>query len=243
SAAGSAAAGSAALHTKGGAPPQKLIRIPAGPATLGSTDAFGWDNEFPARTVAVPAFEMQRLNVTNAAYLEYMNETGAPAPHFWNLEDDRWFWRGMFELVPLPLDWPVYATHDQAAAYARWAGGRLPAEAEYNLAAEGTPLVGNFDFARLDPVPAGSISGSVSRWGAYDLVGNGWEWTSTVFEGFPGFKPMRSYPQYSTDFFDGQHYVLKGASPVTAREMVRISLRNWFRPNYPYLYATFRCVF
>ncbi len=53
---------------------------------------------------------------------------------------------------------------------------------------------------------------------------------------------MPSYPVYSTDFFDGQHYVLKGASPVTAPQLIRRSFRNWFRPNYPYLYATFRCV-
>ena len=66
------------------------------------------------------------------------------------------------------------------------------------------------------------------------------EWTSTIFDGFPGFSPMRSYPNYSKDFFDGQHYVLKGGSPVTARELIRRSFRNWFRPNYPYLYATFR---
>jgi formylglycine-generating enzyme required for sulfatase activity len=75
----------------------------------------------------------------------------------------------------------------------------------------------------------------------YDLVGNGWEWTSTVFAGFPGFEPMPSYSVYSADFFDDAHYVLKGASPVTPRELVRRSFRNWFRPNYPYVYATFRC--
>jgi formylglycine-generating enzyme required for sulfatase activity len=76
----------------------------------------------------------------------------------------------------------------------------------------------------------------------HDLVGNGWEWTSTVFEGFPGFRPMASYPEYSADFFDGQHYVLKGASPATATDLLRRSFRNWFRPQYPYIYATFRCV-
>jgi formylglycine-generating enzyme required for sulfatase activity len=73
-----------------------------------------------------------------------------------------------------------------------------------------------------------------------DLVGNGWEWTSTPFAPFDGFRPMPSYPEYSADFFDGGHYVIKGASPATARELVRRSLRNWFRPNYPYVYAAFR---
>ena len=74
------------------------------------------------------------------------------------------------------------------------------------------------------------------------LVGNGWEWTSTVFAPFDGFEPMASYPEYSADFFDGRHFVIKGASPATARELIRPSFRNWFRGNYPYVYAKFRTV-
>ena len=92
-------------------------------------------------------------------------------------------------------------------------------------------------------MPVGSYPNGASAWGVEDLVGNGWEWTSTTFDGFRGFKPMASYPIYSTDFFDGQHYVLKGASPSTARDLIRRSFRNWFRPNYPYLYATFRVAY
>ena len=76
---------------------------------------------------------------------------------------------------------------------------------------------GNFDFAAFDPVPVGSYPAGASAWGVHDLVGNGWEWTSTVFGPFAGFAPMASYPEYSADFFDGQHYVMKGASPATAR--------------------------
>jgi len=91
-------------------------------------------------------------------------------------------------------------------------------------------------------VPAGSYPAGASAWGVHDLVGNGWEWTSTVFGPLPGFAPMKTYPPYSSDFFDGQHYVMKGASAVTARELIRRSLRNWFRPNYPYVYAKFRTV-
>ena len=91
-------------------------------------------------------------------------------------------------------------------------------------------------------MPVGSRPAGASAWGVQDLVGNGWEWTSTVFEPFPGFEPMPSYPVYSADFFDGKHYVMKGASPATAKELLRRSFRNWFRGNYPYVYATFRCV-
>ena len=75
-----------------------------------------------------------------------------------------------------------------------------------------------------------------------DLVGNGWEWTSTTFGPFPGFTPMASYPEYSADFFDGEHFVMKGASSATSRELLRPTFRNWFRGRYPYVYASFRCV-
>ena len=100
---------------------------------------------------------------------------------------------------------------------------------------------GAFDFSGWDPHPAGSHPAGRSAWGIDDLVGNGWEWTNTVFAPFTGFKPMPSYPEYSADFFDGEHFVMKGASPVTARELLRPTFRNWFRARYPYVYATFRC--
>jgi gamma-glutamyl hercynylcysteine S-oxide synthase len=236
------------------------VRVPAGRATLGLKrgEQFGWDNEFPEHVVAVPGFTIDVYNVTNGAYLEYMNATGAAAPHFWVRNGNEWYRRGMFELTPLPLDAAVYVTHDEAAAFARWKGKRLPTEAEFHRAAYGTPsgeerahpwgdaapdpTRGNFDFGHWDPVAAGSYPAGVSAWGVHDLVGNGWEWTSTLFAGFSGFTPMPSYPEYSADFFDDAHYVLKGASPVTPRELIRRSFRNWFRPNYPYVFATFRCV-
>jgi gamma-glutamyl hercynylcysteine S-oxide synthase len=237
-----------------------VVKIPPGVATLGAArgKVFGWDNEFPSARVNVPEFEIDLANVTNGDYLDYMAATGASAPHFWVRDGKDWYWRGMFELTPLPPDAPVYVTCDEAAAYAKWRGMRLPTEAEYQRAAYGTPSGeerrfpwgdahpqashGNFDFRSWDPVPAGSSPDGASAWGIDDLVGNGWEWTSTLFGPFEGFEPMQSYPQYSRDFFDGAHFVMKGASPVTARELLRPSFRNWFRPNYPYVYATFRCV-
>ncbi len=216
--------------------------IPPGPVTLGADgSSFGWDNEFPRRVVHVRTFDIDRFSVTNSEYLAYMNATGAKAPHFWSAVDGEWFWRGMFEMLPLPLDWPAWVTHDEAAAYARWCGRRLPSEAEYGRAALGASG-GNFDFASFDPDPVGSHPDTASRWGVHDLIGNGWEWTSTVFDGFEGFRPMATYRRYSADFFDGQHYVMKGASPATARELVRPSFRNWFRGNYPYVWAKFRTV-
>ena len=218
------------------------VTIPAGIAHLGQTPpCFGWDNEFPAHSVHVPEFTIDVYNVTNGEYLEFVEATNAKSPHFWTMHDGRWHWRGMFALTPLPLDAPVYVTYDEAAAYAKWKGARLPTEAEFDRAAYGAAQAheGNFDFQHWDPVPVGSYA--PNGFGIHDLIGNGWEWTSTLFAPFDGFEPMPSYPQYSVDFFDGAHYVLKGASPATARELVRRSFRNWFRPAYPYVYATFRC--
>jgi iron(II)-dependent oxidoreductase len=186
----------------------------------------------------------------------WREESRAEHPIFWEREDGAWFWRGQFERVALPAAWPVYVSWAEATAFARWSGARLMSEPEFHRAAYGTPegvdrvhpwgdsppdsSRGNFDFAHWDPVPVGSFADGASAWGVHDLVGNGWEWTSSVFGPFPGFEPMASYPEYSADFFDGSHYVMKGASPVTPKELVRRSFRNWFRPTYPYVYATFR---
>jgi iron(II)-dependent oxidoreductase len=240
--------------------PPAMIKIPAGTATVGGAAGdFGWDNEFPSMQVDAGAFAIDRYNVTNGDYLEYMTATGSPPPHFWARREGEWYWRGMFGLMPLALDAPVYVMHDEAAAYAKWRGMRLPTEAEYHRAAYGTPegverlqpwgdelpdaTRGNFGFTNWDPVPVGSYPAGASAWGVHDLVGNGWEWTSTVFAPLPGFEPMASYPLYSTDFFDGAHYVMKGACPVTSRRLVRRSFRNWFRADYQYMYAKFRLVY
>jgi iron(II)-dependent oxidoreductase len=179
-------------------------------------------------------------------------------PAFWARDaDGTWFWRGMFDRLALPASWPVYVSQAEATAYAAWQDARLMTEAEYHRAAYGdpeggertypwgeqppSPTHGVFNFTSWDPQPAGSHPAGVSAWGFHDLVGNGWEWTSTVFAPFPGFTAMASYPEYSADFFDGQHYVMKGASPATATALLRPSFRNWFRPRYPYVYASFRC--
>jgi iron(II)-dependent oxidoreductase len=249
----------------------RAIRIPAGEVTVGACDGdFCWDNEAPAHRVDVAEFRVDRHNVTNRDYLDYMRATRADPPHFWARREGEWYWRGMFEMVDLPLDAPVYATQDEAAAFAkwrgkrlmseaaRWQGLRLPTEAEYHRAAFGTPsgaerlhpwgdeppdsTRGNFGFANWDPVAVGSYPAGASAWGVHDLAGNGWEWTGTPFGGFNGFAPMPSYPVYSSDFFDGEHFVMKGASPATMPQLVRRSFRNWFRGNYPYVYAAFRCV-
>jgi ergothioneine biosynthesis protein EgtB len=264
----------------GRVPRDEWIEVPAGAATLGvrrDAIAFGWDNELPSHTENVDSFSIARHDVTNAAFLEFVEAGGyreerwwrpedwvwvqneaVRHPQFWIWQDGQWHWRGMFDILPLPLAWPVFVSYGEASAFAAWRAARLPTEAEFQRAAYGTPegrerpypwgtqspgpQHGVFDFTSWDPEPIGSHPAGRSAWGIDDLVGNGWEWTSTVFAPFPGFRPIPSYPEYSADFFDGQHFVMKGASPATSRELLRPSFRNWFRSRYPYVYATFRCV-
>ena len=219
-----------------------MVDIPEGPATLGlarASDQFGWDNEFEAHTAEVAAFQIDRYKVTNGEYLEFVG-VGASPPAFWNKNGGKWLYRTMFDEIPLPLDWPVYVSHDDASAYAKWAGKALPTEAQWQRAAAGAPRTGNFNFERWDPAPVTAFGAGAS--GVEDMWGNGWEWTSTVFAPFPGFEPFPFYPGYSANFFDGQHYVMKGGSARTAACMLRPSFRNWFQPHYPYVYAGFRCV-
>jgi iron(II)-dependent oxidoreductase len=256
-----------------------LVEIPEGRATLGISrdESFGWDNEYEATSVKVPAFAVDHYKVTNGQYLNFVEaggyrESGLWAadawdwkaregivhPLFWSRTRDGWRYRTMFEEIPLPLDWPVYVSHAEASAYAAWAGSRLPTEAEWHRAAYGAhegaerefpwgsepPQArhGYFGLARWDPSPVNAFPAGRSAFGVEGLLANGWEWTSSLFEPFPGFRPFPFYEGYSANFFDGMHYAMKGGSPYTERSMLRRSFRNWFQPHYRYVYAGFRCV-
>jgi len=252
-----------------GAPAHGMVQIPEGSVTLGlrrdDPSAFGWDNEYEAHTVHVPAFMLDRYKVTNAQFLEFMLAGGYQEQSFWSADDWNWitqhgiahpvFWkkngeawsyRRMFDEIPLPADWPVYVSHAEASAYARWAGKRLPTEAEWQRASCGTPQNpgqehGYFDFGRWDPFAVNAVPQSRSAFGVEGMLANGWEWTSSLFEPYPGFQPFPFYEGYSANFFDGKHYVMKGGSPRTDASMLRHSFRNWFQPHYQYVYAGFRC--
>ncbi|MPY91220.1 MAG: ergothioneine biosynthesis protein EgtB [Luteitalea sp.] len=268
-------------RTPSTAPPEAdMVTVPAGATVLGRAeedDGFGWDNEYGAHTVDVPAFAIDRYPVTNRQFAEFVQAGGYNAQPLWTAEDwawrvhadiehpqfwirrgRRWTFRSMFQETPLPPDWPVYVSHAEAAAYARWTGKRLPSEAQWHRAAYGTPdgrerrypwgqappdpTRGNFDFVRWNPVSVSAHPAGSSAFGVMDLLGNGWEWTRDVFAPFPGFSPFPFYPGYSANFFDGQHFVMKGGSCRTAACFVRRSFRNWFQPHYPYIYTSFRCV-
>jgi len=235
-----------------------MIEIPEGEATLGQrAGEFGWDNEFSEHRVQAPRFSIGKYKVTNGQYLDFVRAGAAP-PHFWIETQGQWLYKGMFAETPLPLNAPVYVTHQEAAAFARWKGATLPTEPQFHRAAYATTRGGerpypwgqaqpdasrgNFDFHHWDPTGVESTPAGDSDFGVSQLVGNGWEWTSTKFGPFPGFQEFPFYPGYSQNFFDEEHYVMKGGSPGTAACMLRRSFRNWFRPNYPYVYAGFRVV-
>ena len=154
------------------APEQRQATIPAGIATLGRSrraGGFGWDNEFETQQIIVPEFSIDVFPVTNAQYLkfvqaggyedarywksedwEWRRRQGLEHPHFWILRsgsraadpDTQWGYRAMFGTIPLPPAWPVYVSHAEASAFARWAGKKLPSEAQWHRAAYGTPIGG-----------------------------------------------------------------------------------------------------
>jgi ergothioneine biosynthesis protein EgtB len=246
---------------------------------------FGWDNEFGVQEIKVPSFSVDAFPVTNGEYLKFVRAGGyedsrywkpkdwewkhrvrLEHPHFWLARssslptdpDTQWEYRGMFGTIPLPLSWPVYVSHAEASAFARWAAKKLPTEAQWQRAAYAAPdgiertypwgeapadrSRGNFHHVRWDPTAVDAHPAGASAFGVFDLIGNGWEWTSTEFGPLPGFEAFSFYPGYSANFFDGKHFVMKGGSPRTDACMLRRSFRNWFQPHYPHVYATFRCV-
>ena len=136
-----------------------MITIPAGIVTLGlsrNADEFGWDNEFERYTVDVPAFEIDKYMVTNGQFLDFVNAGRIRKPDLWNDDDwkwkaeswdhatgvlekrnDAWFYRTMFDEIPASPNWPVYVSHAEASAYAKWAGKALPTEEQWQRAAYG----------------------------------------------------------------------------------------------------------
>ncbi|KAF5380666.1 hypothetical protein D9757_007044 [Collybiopsis confluens] len=241
-------------------PPLMQETVVLGPATieLGHDDAepddeleehrlniqdheFGWDNEHPKRQVEVGEFRISWRPVTNGQYYQFyqLNKDkvqGIPAS--WVEEDGEIKVRTLYGPVVLVVaeDWPLIASYDDLSTYATVKGGRIPTEPElrmfYDKFESGYEGGANTGFRNWHPVPA--TSGGKQN-GGKGHNGGVWEWTSTVFDKFDGFKPSKLYPGYSMDFFDGAHQVVIGGSYATIPRIAeRRSVRNWYQRNYPY---------
>lgn len=200
------------------------------------TENTPYDNEHTAHPIRLEPLSIAKRPVSNAEYLDFIGAGGYRHPGYWS--EAGWQWRqehsigmpgywsfsmtdGWLQLTAegtraLHLREPVSGiSHHEASAYATWAGGRLPHEYEWEAARRARIL---------------------------EQCGRVWEWCSNTLHPYPGFKPF-PYREYSTPYFDGNHYVLRGGSRYTCRELCRSSFRNYYTPNTRYLFAGMRLVF
>jgi len=231
-------------------PGGETVEIAGGALQMGDAGAgFAYDNERPRHAVALDAFAIERMPVTNGAYLRFVEDGGYRRRELWS--EDGWAWREQ-KAAERPLYWTVdggerrfnrigpleaalpvmHVSWFEAEAYARWAGGRLPTEAEWEKAATtlGDGSLGNLDQLDFGPGVAGPF------------VGDCWEWTSSVFTGYPGFRAF-PYREYSEVFFDAGYRVLRGASWATRPSVARATFRNWDLPRRRQIFSGFRCVY
>jgi iron(II)-dependent oxidoreductase len=236
--------------------------VPGGPFVMGNDDeAWAYDNERPAHVVDVGPFLIDTAPVTNGGYLEFMADGGYERPALWNPVGWAWrqqadltapeFWqregRGLWSRVrfghreEIPAAEAVqHVCWYEADAYARWAGRRLPTEAEWEKAATGSDAGrSNLGGALFRPSPAGSQPGAQSRWGVQQMLGDVWEWTASDFSAYPGFRSF-PYREYSEVFFGTEYKVLRGGSWATHPAAVRVTFRNWDYPIRRQIFAGFR---
>jgi len=255
------AEGTAPAATAASAP--ERVAIPAGPALIGvDGPAFSYDCERPAHIVGLPSFRIARDAVTCGEFLEFIVSGGYRRPDLWSREgwewrtregveaplhwvrdaDDSWFQRDFDEDRAIDIDAPVcHVSWFEADAYARWVGARLPTEAEWERAAAGSvadPAVANLGATRFGPVPAGTLPG-VSAAGCRGMLGDVWEWTSSTFRGYPGFRAF-PYREYAEVFFGEDHRVLRGGSWATQPHVASTTFRNWDLPQRRQLFAGLR---
>ena len=256
-------------------PPEVLV--PAGAFTMGTdTEPWALDNERPAHRVEVGPFFLDTTPVTCGSYLRFISdggyreprwwspqgyrmvrEHGIEAPLFWRREGRGWFRRRFGVVEPVPEDEPVlHVSWYEADAYARWAGRRLPTEAEWEKAARHDPETGrsrrfpwgdeepgprhaNLGQRHLAPAPAGSYPEGASPLGVRQLIGDVWEWTASDFAPYPGFRAF-PYREYSEVFFGPEYKVLRGGSFAVDGVACRGTFRNWDHPVRRQIFAGFR---
>ena len=255
-------------------PPEVLV--PGGMFTMGtSAEPWALDNERPAHAVHVPGFWLDTTPVTNAAYAAFIADGGYDDPRLWTADGWAhrqragltaplfWSWEGAWVRQSFGTKEPVIPNEPvlhvcwyEADAYARWAGRRLPTEAEWEKAARWDPATGrsrrypwgdqewtperaNLGQRHLRPAPAGSYPAGAAPSGARQLVGDVWEWTSSDFLPYPGFTAW-PYKEYSEVFFGPEYKVLRGGAFGVSPVACRGTFRNWDYPIRRQIFAGFR---
>jgi iron(II)-dependent oxidoreductase len=252
------------------------VLLPGGTFVMGtSTDPVALDNERPAHPIDLEPFWLDTTPVTNAQFADFIADGGYDEPRWWNDSGWKWrqeaaltapqFWSGdtsgdtrtRFGWVETrPLDEPVqHVCWYETDAYARWAGKRLPTEAEWEFAAgnggttpwpwgasEPTAAVADLWTwpSSFGPGPVAAHPAGANQWGIHDLIGGVWEWTSSDFNGHPGFEAW-PYREYSEVFFGPEYKVLRGGSWATHPTAMRVTFRNWDYPIRRQIFAGFRC--
>src|SRR6202167_814181 len=252
------------------------VHVAGGPFTMGtSSEPWALDNERPAHEVDVAGFYLDTTPVTNAAYAEFIADGGYDDPRFWTAEGWAhrqragltaplfWRWEGEWVRVAFGRTEPIASSEPvmhvcwyEADAYARWAGRRLPTEAEWEKAARHDPAAArsrrypwgnaepeaahaNLGQQFLRPAPAGSYPAGAAPCGARQLVGDVWEWTSSDLGAYPGFSAW-PYREYSEVFFGPEYKVLRGGSFGVSAAACRGTFRNWDYPIRRQIFSGFR---
>ena len=244
--------------------------IPGGTYLIGAqrNSGFHFDNEKWAHPVELAPFRIAKAPVTNREFLEFIREGGyrrpewwstegwaskgdATAPRYWKERDSEWLERRFARWLPLVPDLPVmHVDWHEASAYCRYAGRRLPSEAEWEVAASlsengrrkfpwgETSESGRANLGSAGRVPVAGFASGDSLGGCRQMIGNIWEWTSSTFGPYPGFV-RDPYNEYSEPWF-GTHKVLRGGSFATPLRLIANSWRNFYTPNRGDIFAGFR---
>jgi gamma-glutamyl hercynylcysteine S-oxide synthase len=263
----------------GNPPDDEMIHIAGGPFIMGTDDrSWALDNERDAHEVELPDFYLDKSPVTNRAYVGFIEEGGYEREELWNPQGWEWireeeisspkhwyqkephdWWTQRFGFdEPIPTDAPVvHVSWFEADAYARWAGKRLPTEAEWEKAASWdpktetkrlypwgdeppTPERANLDQLAFGAAEVGAYPAGASAYGVLGMIGDLWEWTASEFSAYPGFESF-PYREYSEVFFDKGYRVLRGGSWATRPGAIRNTFRNWDFPLRRQLFVGLRC--
>jgi iron(II)-dependent oxidoreductase len=222
----------------------EMVTVPAGVHAIGTpAPGFAYDNERPVHEVELAAFEIDRAPVTNGAFAAFVADTGGEPPAYWEGDGEGWVTTTFGRREPLDPALPViHVDWRQADAFARWAGKRLPTEFEWEAAARGADRErANLDHLGFGCAPAGAYDDGASEYGAVQMIGDVWEWTSSDFLAYPGFQAF-PYPEYSEVFFGETYKVLRGGAWATRRDVIRPGFRNWDLPRRSQIFSGIRCV-